>query len=107
MVLIILGALMIIPVTGSAPLWLAAVAWAIAGAGIGLAYPGFSLAALSSTTEGSEGAAATSVKTAEFLAAAGGAGIARRFTIIRACRARSKLFMARGRRFVSRPRPLA
>ena len=75
MILIILGALMIIPVTGSAPLWLAAVAWAIAGAGIGLAYPGFSLAALSSTTEGSEGAAATSVKTAEFLAAAGGAGI--------------------------------
>lgn len=75
LLLIILGALMIIPVTASAPLWLAAVAWAIAGAGIGLAYPGFSLAALSSTTEGSEGAAATSVKTAEFLAAAGGAGI--------------------------------
>ncbi|MCA9829384.1 MAG: MFS transporter [Dehalococcoidia bacterium] len=73
--LIIVGTIMIIPVTGSAPLWLAGVAWAIAGAGIGLSYPGFSLAALSSTTEGSEGAAATSVKTAEFLAAAGGAGI--------------------------------
>ncbi len=75
MIFIIVGSLGIIPVTGSAPLWLAAVAWALAGAGIGLAYPGFSLAALSSTPVGSEGATATSVKTAEFLSAAAGAGI--------------------------------
>lgn len=76
MVLVAIGTVVLLPVVGSAPVALAAVAWAIAGFGIGMAYPGFSLAALSATPEGQEGAVATSVKIAEFLAAAAGAGLA-------------------------------
>jgi MFS family permease len=76
MLLVAAGILMVLPVVGSAPVALAAVAWAVGGFGIGLAYPGFSLAALAATPEGQEGVAATSVKVAEFLAAAAGAGIA-------------------------------
>jgi MFS family permease len=76
MVLVAAGILIVLPVVGSAPVALAAVAWAVAGFGIGMAYPGFSLAALAATPEGQEGAVATSVKVAEFLAAAAGAGLA-------------------------------
>jgi hypothetical protein len=41
-----------------------------------MAYPGLSLAALDATTPGTEGASATSVKLAEFLATAMAAGVA-------------------------------
>jgi MFS family permease len=74
--LVAAGILLVIPVVGSAPVALAAVAWAVGGFGIGLAYPGLSLAALAATPQGQEGVTATSVKVAEFLAAAAGAGLA-------------------------------
>jgi MFS family permease len=75
MVFIAGGTVLMIPVAGSAPILLSVVAWAIAGFGIGVAYPGFSLGAYANTPPGQEGSVATSVKTAEFLGAAGGAGI--------------------------------
>jgi MFS family permease len=70
------GILGVVPVVGSAPVWFTIVTWGIAGFGIGIVYPGLSLAALASTPAGSEGSAATSMKTAEYLAAAMAAGIA-------------------------------
>jgi MFS family permease len=76
MVLVAAGILLVLPVVGEAPVMLTAVAWAIGGFGIGMAYPGFSLAAMASMPAGEEGAVATSVKIAEFLAAAAGAGLA-------------------------------
>ena len=74
--LIGLGTVGLLPVVGSAPVFVAAIAWGIGGLGIGMAYPGISLAALEATPAGNEGSAATSMKTAEFLASAMGAGVA-------------------------------
>ncbi len=69
------GTFAILPVTGAAPIPFAVVAWGIAGLGIGIVYPGLSLAALEATPPGNEGSAATSMKTAEFLATGMAAGI--------------------------------
>jgi MFS family permease len=71
-----LGIVLVVPVVGGAPVALAVAAWGIAGLGMGMAYPGLSLAALDATTPGTEGASATSVKLAEFLATAMAAGVA-------------------------------
>jgi MFS family permease len=65
----------ILPITGAAPIPFAMVAWGLAGLGIGIVYPGLSLAALDATPPGNEGSAATSMKTAEFLATGMAAGI--------------------------------
>ena len=75
-VLIGAGIAAVVPVIDGAPVVLAIAAWGIAGLGMGMAYPGLSLAALDATPPGTEGASATSVKTAEFLATAMAAGLA-------------------------------
>jgi MFS family permease len=71
-----LGIALVVPVVSNAPVALAVAAWAIAGFGMGMAYPGLSLAALDATPPGAEGASGTSVKLAEFLATAMAAGLA-------------------------------
>jgi MFS family permease len=70
------GIALVVPVVGSAPVALAVAAWGLAGLGMGMAYPGLSLAALDATPPGTEGASGTSVKLAEFLATAMAAGLA-------------------------------
>jgi MFS family permease len=65
---------MALVVWGRTPVWFAAVAWAIAGGGIGMAYASISLIALSASPQGGEGAASASLKVGETLSAAVGAG---------------------------------
>jgi predicted MFS family arabinose efflux permease len=73
--LVALGTLGLMLVLSQAvPVAVAVAAWGVAGFGIGIAYPGLSLAALSAAGDGREGAVATSIKTGEFTAAAIGAG---------------------------------
>ncbi len=58
------------------PVWASVPAWSVAALGIGIAYPSFSLAALAATPAGEEGAVGASLKLAEYLGSALGAGIA-------------------------------
>lgn len=58
------------------PIVFAAGAWALGALGMGLAYPSFSLAILAEAEPGQEGAATSSMKLAESLGSALGAGIA-------------------------------
>jgi hypothetical protein len=53
-----------------------AVTWAIAGLGIGIAYPTFSLEMLAGTTAGREGETSSAMKLTETLSAAAGVGVA-------------------------------
>lgn len=62
-------------VWSNVPVWFAAAAWAIAGAGIGMAYATISLIALSASPPGAEGATSASLKLGETLSAAVGAGV--------------------------------
>ncbi len=65
---------MALVVWSTVPVWFAAVAWAISGAGIGMAYSSISLVALSTSPRGGEGATSASLKLGETLSAAVGAG---------------------------------
>jgi len=53
-----------------------AVTWAVAGLGIGIAYPTFSLEMLAGTTAGREGETSSAMKLTETLSAAAGVGVA-------------------------------
>ncbi len=57
------------------PIGWAAIAWGVAGLGMGIAYPCFSLTLLQTAPAGSEGAASASLKLNEVLGAALGTGI--------------------------------
>ena len=59
----------------SVPVQFCGVAWALAGLGIGMAYPCFSLAVLGGAESGGEGAASAALKLNEVLGAALGIGI--------------------------------
>jgi len=56
------------------PVWLAVVAWGVAGFGMGLAYPGCTLTALADAGSGQEGFASASLQVAETVGIAAGAG---------------------------------
>jgi MFS family permease len=66
----------VIPVTALAPIWLAAVAWAISGLGMGIAYSLATLAVIEGAQPGTEGAASASVQLAEALGIGLGTGVA-------------------------------
>jgi MFS family permease len=70
-----IGFEVVIPLTSVAPVWLAAVGWAIAGLGMGISYSMLTLASIEGVPNGTEGAAAASVQLAEALGIAVGAGI--------------------------------
>ena len=71
-----LGVVAFIPIlSDQVPVWWAVVAWAIAGFGMGMAYPGYSLTVLAAAPRGEEGSAAASLKLNEVLGTAFGAGI--------------------------------
>lgn len=77
MVLLLVGIVALVPVLSQGvPFAWTIVAWAIAGLGIGLAYPNFSLVMLSSADPEEIGAASAATKLAEALAAGLGAGVA-------------------------------
>lgn len=77
MLLLLLGIVAIVPVLSQqVPFAWTIVAWAVAGLGIGLAYPNFSLVMLSSADPEEIGAASAATKLAEALAAGLGAGVA-------------------------------
>jgi predicted MFS family arabinose efflux permease len=70
------GIALLLPLAAPAtPVWLAAVSWAIAGLGIGMAYPGLSLAILGSAPPGREGAASAAIQTSTVVGSAAGTGI--------------------------------
>jgi MFS family permease len=56
------------------PVWLAAIAWAVSGLGMGLGYPAGTLTALGSAAEGEEGSIASSLQVAETIGIAAGTG---------------------------------
>lgn len=58
------------------PVLLALPAWLLAGLGMGLAYPNFGLIALAEAPAGAEGEASSSLKLADYVGAAIGAGVA-------------------------------
>lgn len=60
---------------GELPVWLAVLGWAIAGLGMGVAYPAISLLALRHAPEGQEGMVSGSLQVAEVLSVAVGAGL--------------------------------
>jgi MFS family permease len=64
-----------IPVT-SLPVWVAAVGWAVAGLGMGLAYSTGTLVVIETAEPGAEGAAATGAQLANTLGVAIGTGLA-------------------------------
>ena len=64
-----------VPISG-APIWLAAVGWAVAGLGMGLAYSTTTLLIIETATAGGEGAASASVQLANTLGIAIGTGLA-------------------------------
>jgi MFS family permease len=57
------------------PVWWALIAWGIAGLGIGMTYPSYSLTVLAAAVPGEEGAASAALKLNEVLGAALGAGL--------------------------------
>lgn len=58
------------------PLWVAPIAWGVAGLGMGIAYPSLSLALLADADQGAHGAATASFKLVEVLGPALGVGAA-------------------------------
>ena len=58
------------------PVWVVALSWAVAGMGMGLAYPSFSILMLSVAPAGEEGTTTSSFKFAELLSAAVAAALA-------------------------------
>jgi MFS family permease len=65
----------VVPVSSLAPVWLAAVGWAIGGLGMGMSYSMLTLASIESAPSGTEGAASASVQLAEALGIALGTGV--------------------------------
>ncbi len=65
-----------IPLTVVSPVWLAALGWAVAGLGMGLAYSTLTLAVIEAAPRGGEGAASASVQLAEAIGIAVGTGLA-------------------------------
>lgn len=76
LVLIVMGiaAVALVVLSPGAPVVLAATAWAVAGLGMGLAYPSTTLTALGLATPGDEGSAAASLQVAETVGVALGTG---------------------------------
>lgn len=71
-----LGIALLIPVAATgAPVWLAPVAWAVGGLGIGMAYPSMSLLILGQTAEHQAGAASAAINTASVVGSAAGTGL--------------------------------
>ncbi len=66
----------LVPLTALAPVWLAAVAWAVAGLGIGVAYSTATLICIETAPAGSEGAASAAIQLANTLGIALGTGLA-------------------------------
>jgi len=75
--LLCVGAVALLPVLSSTvPVVWTLLAWGVAGLGIGMAYPSFSLIILATAAEAEVGAVTASTKLAESLSAATGAGVA-------------------------------
>ena len=70
-----MGAVGLVVISPGAPVVLAAAAWAVAGLGMGLAYPATTLTALGLATPGDEGSAAASLQVAETVGVAVGTGV--------------------------------
>jgi MFS family permease len=66
----------LVPLTALAPVWLAAVAWAVTGLGIGVAYSTATLICIETAPAGSEGAASAAIQLANTLGIALGTGLA-------------------------------
>lgn len=64
-----------VPLTG-VPIWMAPLAWAVAGLGMGLAYSTLTLVAIETAPAGAEGAAASAIQLANTLGIAVGTGVA-------------------------------
>ena len=69
------GAVALVVLSPGAPVVLAAIAWAVAGLGMGLAYPSTTLTALGLAAPGDEGSAAASLQVAETVGVAIGTGV--------------------------------
>jgi MFS family permease len=65
-----------VPLSAAAPIWLAAVAWGIAGLGMGLAYSTATLVVIETAARGAEGAASVAIELAVTLGIAIGTGVA-------------------------------
>jgi MFS family permease len=65
-----------VPLTALAPIWVAPLAWAIAGLGMGLTYSTVTLVALETAPAGAEGATSAAVQLANTLGIAIGTGVA-------------------------------
>lgn len=75
LVLVGIGIAALIPVASDAPVWVAPLAWAVAGLGMGLAYPTITLIVLALAPAGREGAASAAINTSTVLGSAAGTGI--------------------------------
>lgn len=75
LVLVGIGLVTLVPLT-SVPVWLALVAWAVAGLGMGLAYSTVTLVTLESAPSGEEGAASAALQLSNTLGIALGTGVA-------------------------------
>lgn len=69
------GVALLIPVAAGAPVWMAPLSWAVAGLGIGMAYPSMSLVILGSAPAGREGALSAAINTSSVVGSASGTGI--------------------------------
>jgi MFS family permease len=69
------GIALLLPVAGSGPVWLALVAWSVAGLGIGMAYPSLSLIILAQATEHRAGAASATINTSGVVGSTAGTGL--------------------------------
>lgn len=83
LVLIGAGIALLLPLAvDGAPVWLAVVAWAVGGFGIGMTYPSMSLIILGSAPAGREGAASAAIQTSNVLGSAAGTGIGAAFVAL-------------------------
>lgn len=69
------GIAILLPLAAGGPVWLAPIAWAVAGLGIGLAYTSLSLIILGWAPSGREGVASAAVNTSTVVGSALGTGI--------------------------------
>jgi len=76
LVLLGIGLETAVPLTALAPVWIAPLAWAIAGLGMGLTYSTVTLVALETAPPGAEGATSAAVQLANTLGIAVGTGLA-------------------------------
>lgn len=78
LVLIVVGVVpeALVPLTATVPTWIAAVAWAVAGLGMGLTYSTLTLAVIEAAPPGAEGAATASAQLANTMGIAVGTGLA-------------------------------